>query len=116
MIKELVGAIAQAVSPLEVNWQTLLLGYGPIGAILYWFANTGTGLMREMIAEIRIMGHRINGMQRVQLMEMMEREVTQTPGLKDMARREMERLQREDEDAANLRKISKKSIFRRGEG
>jgi hypothetical protein len=92
----MIAEIAQAL-PMEVNWQTLVFAYGPMGVMLWWFANTGARLMREMIGEIRVLGHRINGMQRAMLADVMSRDAGGNRNGQEFAEKELQRIEREEE-------------------
>lgn len=113
MIQFFAELLAQVV-PVDVNWKTIAVVYGPMGAMLFWFANWGVSIAREVISELKVLGHRLNGMQRVMLLDLIERDVRSTPKLKSFAEKELERLEREEEVKEMRKQKRQRGFFHRG--
>lgn len=66
----------------------LLLTYGPMGAILLWFMARG----EKLVSEIRSLSHRIDGLTRALLMDMVSRDNV-GPATKAQAQQEIAKIE-----------------------
>lgn len=65
MIHSILSQVAASTDPLG-----LLLAYGPMGVILAWFMVRG----EKLVIEIRSLSHRIDGLTRALLMDLVSRD------------------------------------------
>lgn len=74
----IIAQVAQTAPPIlpSLTWSSALIIYGPMGAMLVWFATRGERLARDVINELGVLGHRINGMTRAMLTDVASRETT----------------------------------------
>lgn len=103
--------LAEVVSQLpEVNWTNALFAYGPLGimcAFLMYLSNKKLDSMTtEVVTELRVLGHRINGITRAMLADVAARETT-GDALKVLVQDELHKLETEYE-VADMRKRSKR--------
>lgn len=82
MIHEIIAQVA------SVDPGSLLLTYGPMGAILAWFMLRG----EKLVGEIRGLSHRIDGLTRALLMDLVNRDST-GPQTKAAARAEIAKIE-----------------------
>ena len=60
IIAELQSAVQSQVP--QLTWTTLVAIYGPMGAMLWWFATRAERIGKDAITELHVLGHRIKGM------------------------------------------------------
>jgi transposase InsO family protein len=77
-----------SLAQLAVENQSVLLAYGPMGVILAWFMFRG----EKLVGEIRSLAHRIDGLTRALLMDMVTRDSV-GPATKDAARAEIAKIE-----------------------
>lgn len=90
----------------EASWTNALFAYGPMGVMLGWFMVRGERKMDSVVTELRVLGHRINGMTRAMLADVAARETTGA-ALKTLVNSELVKLADED-DVRSLRSRGKK--------
>lgn len=91
------------------KWKEVLFIYGPMAAMLCWGAWMAHKLLTmvftkidahftEISTELRILGHRLNGMSKALFAEALKNE-TLSPAMRNYVERELEKLQNESEVA-----------------
>ncbi len=65
--------------------ESLLLTYGPLGIILGWFMWRAESKMDKIPAELRTLGHRLDGLTRALLADVISRENTHNPKAREIA-------------------------------
>lgn len=84
----------------EVNWSTALFAYGPLGImcvfLMYLSNKKLDAIATEVVTELRVIGHRMNGITRAMLADVASRETT-GGALKTLVQTELQKLESEDE-------------------
>jgi hypothetical protein len=84
----------------EINWQAAVFAYGPLGVMCAWLMLRSERKFDELgekiIAELKVLGHRMNGMTRAMLADVASRETTGT-ALKTLVHDELRKLESEEE-------------------
>jgi len=84
----------------EVNWSAALFAYGPLGVMCAWLMLRSERKFDELgdkiITELKVLGHRMNGMTRAMLADVASRETTGT-ALKTLVHDELMKLDAEEE-------------------
>jgi hypothetical protein len=93
--------IAEIVSQLpEANWTNALFAYGPLGImcvfLMYLSNKKLDAISVDVITELRVLGHRMNGITRAMLADVASRENT-GDALKILVQEELHKLDHEDE-------------------
>lgn len=92
---------AEVISQMpEVNWANALFAYGPLGLMCVWLMfrteRKLESLSTDVVTELRILGHRINGMSRALLADVAARDST-GEALRTLVNRELQKLEEEPE-------------------
>lgn len=99
----------------DVNWLTALFAYGPLGIMCAWLMWRSEGkldaLSRDIIAELRVLGHRFNGLTRAMLMDVASRDTTGN-ALKMLAAAELEKIATEDAETESTMRGKRKTAAR----
>lgn len=93
--------LAQGAQVPELTWASAVIIYGPMGGMLVWFALRGERKLAEVVAELRVLGHRINGMTRAMLADVASRETT-GHALRTLVERDLAKNE-EDEEVKAIR-------------
>lgn len=91
--------IAQAVDALTSASPTvaILVTYGPMGVVLAWFMIRGEAKLQRVVDRIDVLSHRINGVTRAMLVDVMSRDSSGTQARK-FAQEMLERAEQQDRE------------------
>lgn len=103
--------LAEVTSQMpDVNWANALFAYGPLGVmcvfLMYLSNKKLDGIATEIVTELRVLGHRMNGITRAMLAEVASRESTSL-ALKTLVQTELHKLDAEYE-VTDMRKRAKR--------
>jgi hypothetical protein len=86
----------------DVNFPSMLVSYGPLGMMCLWFALRAETKIDRVIDRLDYLGHKINGMTRAMLAEIISRENHDS-----QARKIAEDMLRQNDEEANRAQRSK---------
>ena len=88
-------AVAIAQTP-DLTWGNAIVAYGPMGIVLAWFMIRGETKMADIVTELRVLGHRMNGITKAMLADIASRETT-GEALRTLVNSELSKLETESE-------------------
>ncbi len=95
------NVLAELVAQLpDINWASVIAQNGPLGIMCAWLMlrteKKADSLSSEIVAELQVLGHRINGMTRAMLADVASRETT-GDAMRTLVHKEQQNLDAEDE-------------------